>query len=299
MGMIRFLGVTILTGYRMIHLITLALLMVIGLTEPALAQAEGSKVRVLLVIDDSHRNSVPRKSDLSIRTISKLSSVLREKGVEIADGKLLGELPAQTSMADVMKRYVEINDKSVPDYLPRVLVTFEIVAFTNKSGASAKGIVRLTSNIFDMDERMFIGDVESPQSEFEIDPDNAIKAIGDYLVGLTEAYGNDLSSKLNDVLGGRGLSNNYSVIFKNFSTQEYNTTTETMQTEFPGYVKSLLLNSSPTNKEYSYRSFAPTSKLLIWMNILMTDIGLIPDKKVKITMQGKSLTLEKINGISP
>ncbi len=94
--------------------------------------------------------------------------------------------------------------------------------------------------------------------------------------------------------GSPGLTTTYAVTFRNFTTREIMEITGTMEREFPNYVTSRAPTGDTAVMRYGYVSQAPANKIYQWINVLLMDMGLDPDNRVKVTVDQTAFDLDKI-----
>ena len=91
-----------------------------------------------------------------------------------------------------------------------------------------------------------------------------------------------------------GLTTTYAITFRNFTTREIMEITGTMEREFPYYVNSRAPIGGTAVMHYGYVSQAPANKIYQWINTLLMEMGLDPDRQVKVTVDQTAFDLDKI-----
>lgn len=91
-----------------------------------------------------------------------------------------------------------------------------------------------------------------------------------------------------------GLTTTYAVTLRNFSTREIMAITGTMEREFPYYVTSRAPVGDTAVMRYGYVSQAPAHKLYDWVNVMLMNMGLDPDRRVKVIVNQTAIDIDKI-----
>jgi len=284
-----------------------------GLTNTAFAQSNDN-IRVMVMGEDSDRNTVRRTSDIFKRVIAELKDGMARKGFRIVDeefvaaelGWKITERRPKTELVQAMK----LANKSGKAHLSsRAMALFRIHAYKKSLNFANRIEVRLDGELYDGLTNEFKGTFEIPRAAYPAPADCngpcISEIVGDHARELAISLGDVLGEKLAYVSpresggmassgSGHGMKTTYTVKFKRFSTTEIMEIMHVMSNEFPGYVSHNLLQKAPAVSSYEYVTTAKASKVDSWMSILLSDMGLTPDKIVAAQLRGTELTLDKI-----
>ncbi len=279
-------------------------------TGQAVAQSNDN-IRVLIMGEDSDRNSVRRTSDIFKRVIAELKDGMGRKGFRIVDeefvatelGWKITERRPKTELVQAMKL---ANTSGKAQLSSRAMALFRIHAYKRPMNFGNQIEVRLTGELYDGLTNEFKGTFEVPRSAYpapaECNSSCLSEIVGDHARELAVSLGDVLGEKLAYVTSaggggsgpGMGMNTTYTLKFKRFTTPEVLEIMGVMSKEFPGYVSHNLLKKSPALSSYEYVTSATATKVDSWISILLTDMGLTPDKMVVTQMRGTELILDKI-----
>ncbi len=283
----------------------------------ALAQS-GAGIPVIVMGEDSDPKSVRRDSDIFRRVVSSIQEQMSRYNFYVIDEEMLAArlgwaITVRRPKVELMQVAMLARDADDPSLHARAMAVFKIRAGIQNLGFANKAQVRITGDIFDVASNRFLGSWEAPRMEFPA-PANCSdfcieEVVGDKARDVAAQVGDVLRKKLAYLTDGAagaaqgagvansgqgGLVNTYQVVFQNFSTVELLQITDVMETEFPQFQSARAPQGDTTKATYAYLSKAPANKLFKWMNILLMDMGLNPDSQVKIVMDDRKITLDKI-----
>jgi hypothetical protein len=292
-----------------------------------MAQA-GSDIPILVMGEDSDPMSVKRTSDIFRRVILAVQEQMSRYDFYVVDEYIIAtelgwQVRERRPITELMQVVQLTNQANDPRLQVRAMVTFKIRAAAMDVGFAKKAQVRIAGEIYDYEARRFIGAWEAPRMQFPA-PAGCTgfciqEVVGDKARDIAATVGDVLRKKLAYLTRGAGatastggstgtatsfgtapgLTTTYAVTFKNFTTREILEITEVMENEFPNYVTARAPSGDTTKMVYGYVSKAPANKMYKWMNILLMDMGLDPDSKVKVIMQGSAMEIDKLFGSSP
>lgn len=284
----------------------------------ALAQAK-TDVPVLVLGEDSDPKSVKRSSDIFRRVITEIQSQVSAYNFDVKDEHAVGatmdwQFKDRRPKQELFEVAKLANSSGNPSVYSRALVTFKIMAAAKDVGFAKKAQVRIAGEVYDVEANRFLGAWEAPTMTFPApkDCDGVCihEVVGNNARDMAAAVGDVIRKKLaymargevsGNAASGMGGSNGnlettYAFTFRNFAPSETHEITSVMEKEFPEYIRTLPPQGSGPVLKYGYVSRAPQHKIQKWMNILLADMGLDPDTKVNVTMQGTAITIDKIVG---
>ena len=272
----------------------------------------GNGIPVIILGEDSDRKSIPRSSDIFRRVINQLKEQMSRYNFYVIDEEMLAvELGFQIRERRPKTELIQVVDLANKSdnmaYHSKAMVTFKIRALQKDVGFAKVAFVRIAGEIYDSQARRFIGSYEVPKMSFPITTDLE-EDVGDKAKEIAASLGDVIRKKLAFVARGSatatpgtssgsqggGMAVTYNFVFRNFSTREVMEMTGVMEDNFTGYQRSQPPQGDSTVFRYGYVSSAKANKLFRWMNILISDMGMSPDRDVKITMRGTTFDINKI-----
>ncbi len=256
--------------------------------------------------------------------------VVDEEMIAVQLGWQVRERRPKTELIQVVEL---ANQSGDPRIQVRAMVVFKIMASGQSTGFGGQAHVRINGDIFDYAARRYLNGWEfekkfpAPAACFDpnASPDSRRICIYD-VVGknardIAATVGDVLRKQLNYLTQGPaaptaggggggapmpaatgggaqpGLATTYAITFRNFTTREIMEITGVMESEFPYYTTSRAPMGDTAVMQYGYVSQAPAHKIVNWLNILLMDMGLDPDRNVKVIATSQSsIELDKIFG---
>ena len=272
----------------------------------------GAGIPVIILGEDSDKRSIPRDSDIFRRVINQLKSQMSRYNFYIIDEEMLAvELGWKVRKRRPKTELIQVvdlaNKSNNMAYHSKAMVTFKIVALQKDMGFAKKAFVRISGEIYDSQARRFINSYEVPRLEFPIQTE-LIEDVGDKARDIAASLGDALRKQLAFVARGSatstpgassgsqggGMAVTYNFVFRNFSTREVMEMTGVMEDSFGGFQRAQPPQGDSAVFRYGYVSTAQANKLFRWMNVLISDMGMSPDRDVKITMRGTTFELNKM-----
>ncbi|GAB6051200.1 hypothetical protein JCM17960_00200 [Magnetospira thiophila] len=212
----------------------------------------------------------------------------------------------------------------------RALALYRIHAYKKDVGYATKLETRIDGELYDLDNNTFIGSFELPRESYPAPADCSAACIteivGDKAAEIAASIGDVLGSKLAYLSPAVGQGNStpvgssapvaasndprcqnmvsaFTMTFKRFEQDEIYQVMNTMTNNagdiaeadrFPCFVRSDLMDSKPAISKYSYTSTANRGKLKQWVDMILMDMGLTPNREVAVIQQGNELILDKI-----
>jgi len=272
----------------------------------------GAGIPVIILGEDSDRRSIPRDSDIFRRVINELKSQMSRYNFYIIDEEMLAvELGWKIRKRRPKTELIQVTDLANKStnmaYHSKAMVTFKIVALQKDMGFAKKAFVRISGEIYDSQARRFVNSYEVPRLEFPIQTE-LIEDVGDRAREIAASLGDALRKQLAFVARGSatatpgaasgaqggGMAVTYNFVFRNFSTREVMEMTGVMEDEFAGFQRAQAPQGDSAVFRYGYVSTAKANKLYRWLNVLISDMGMSPDRDVKITMRGTTFEMNKM-----
>jgi hypothetical protein len=299
------------------YLITVAaiigILTVVGNGQSAQAQTN-SNIRVMVMGEDSDRNTVPRTSDVFKRVLAELKESMHRKGFRLVDEEFVAaelgwRITERRPKIELVQAMKLANNSGKAHLSSRAMMLFRIHTNNKKLDFANRVEVRIDGELYDGLTNEFKGAFEIPRSAYSA-PDDCnsrciSEVVGDHAREIAISLGDVMAVKLayispslqNGSVGGSstGRETTYTIKFKRFNTTEVMEIMHVMSNEFPGYKSHELLKKAPSVSSYEYLTTAKVTKLDKWMNILLMDLGLTPDTVVVSQIRGTVLTLDKIS----
>jgi hypothetical protein len=280
--------------------------LVLGLGQTVKAQSN-SNIRVLVMGEDSDKNSISRTNDVFKRVLAELKEGMYRKGFRVVDEEFLAvemgwkitERRPKTELIEVMK-LANTSDKAT--VRSRAMVLFRLRGTVEKKSFATRIGVRINGEMYDGLTNEFKGSFNLPTSYHSAPTDcNNIcmtEVIGEKAQEIATSLGDVLATKLawaspESSASGMGMKTTYSIKFKRFSTPEIMEILNTSE-QFPGYQSHNLSSKKPSVVSYEYLTTANATKMDKWITIVLMDMGLTPDEKVIVRLNGTEINLEKI-----
>ena len=226
------------------------------------------------------------------------------------------------------------NQESQANLYSRALTLFRIYADLDALGFANRIHVRVEGEMYDLESNSFLGSFELPRMSVSAPAECSrfciVERVGDKAREIAAGVGDVLGTKLaylspepsdgynNERLAATGDRTRdprctspvttYTLEFKRFSTPDIlsimniisNSTGNLPVTEqFPCYVRHDLIQSgNSTVKRYSYNSTVNRATLYGWFNLILMDLGHVPDQNIIVINSGNSIIFEQISGNS-
>ena len=294
---------------------------------PANAQSQDN-IPVIVMGEDEDPNSVSRKSEIFKRVLAELKDSMFRHGFRMRDEEMIAvdlgwKIVDRRPKTELVQAAKFANNAGKGNLRSRALALFRIHAFKKDLGFANKVETRISGELYDLSSNAFLGTFELPRAVYSAPADcNAVcisEVVGDKAREIAAGIGDVLGKKLaylsptqtssggavtgsgGTVAVGSGDSRcksmvvPYTVTFKRFDTPETFQAIGTMTDEFPCYRShDLLPGKTSAVRKYEYVSTAVPGKIEKWINIMLMDMGLNPDKDVEIIFSGNEFILDKI-----
>lgn len=272
----------------------------------------GAGIPVIIMGEDSDKRSIPRDSDIFRRVINELKSQMSRYNFYVIDEEMLAvefgwKMRKRRPKTELIQVVDLANQGTNMAYHSKAFVTFKIVAQQKDMDFAKKAFVRISGEVYDSQARRFISSYEVPKLVFPIQTE-LIEDVGDRARDIAASLGDALRKHLAFVSRGSatattgaasgpqsgGMAVTYSFVFRNFATREVMEMTGVMEDEFAGFQRAQPPQGDSAVFRYGYVSTAKANKLYRWLNVLISDMGMSPDRDVKITMRGTTFEVNKM-----
>ncbi len=287
---------------------------------PAHAQSQDN-IPVIVMGEDEDPRSVSRKSDIYKRVLAELKDGMFRHGFRMRDEEMIAadlgwKVVDRRPKTELIEAAKLANNEAKANLRSRALALFRIHATKKDVGYAHKIETRIDGELYDLRSNTFIGTFELPRSTYSAPANcNAVcisEVVGDKAREIAVGIGDVLGKKLaylspKQTAGGgtasvgngdgrcKSMTTSYTVTFKRFDTPETFQAIGTMAEEFPCYEShDLMPGKTSALRKYEYVSTATPVKLEEWINIMLMDMGLDPDRDVEIIFSGDEFILDKI-----
>ena len=294
----------------------------VSVSYPALARSQNN-ISVIVMGEDEDPTSFSRKSEVFKQVLAELKHGMLRHGFRIRDEEMIAvdlgwkvvERRPKTQLIEAAKL---ANHSAKANLRSRALVLFRIHAVKRKFKHFVKVKTHISGELYDLENNEFLGNFTLSTATYTA-PLNCDQPCIANVVGKRA---NEIATRIGDVLGkelaylsaatgrgrcgksstqgGRGnrcggLQSTYTVTLRHFDAPETLQLINTMAGEFPCYTShDLLPGKTSAVRRYEYVSRAKSGKIEEWLNIVLMDMGLNPDKNVEIIFTGNEFILDKI-----
>ena len=283
---------------------------------PPIASAQGKSIPVLVMGEDEDPNTVKRSSDIFKRVFAELRGQMRRHGYRMIDedsvavdaGFTIEDRRSKSELIDFAK---DLNKTGKASHRFRAWVLFRIHASAEQKKHAVEVRTRIVGEIYDALDNTQIGEYEMLRDEYP-GPADCLEGGGRHNVcitevvgdrarkiarGLGEALARELNRKVKEDTGQRrhsAMELGYTLTLRNFSNREALTIAGVMADEFPGFRSIDLIEKSPTDRIYDYRTTAKAFKLDEWLEILLRDMGFDSTQEVLIQIRGTDILVDNL-----
>ena len=229
-------------------------------------------------------------SRFGYRAISE-QTLADDWGVEIPDGSskvaLLSRLRNESSLSQV--RFL-------------ALVDARIMAISARAEDSAIVRTNVHGELYDLATNQFLGGFEMTPTKYEVSQECVtsfqcvVDSVEEGLTASSTALGEALSAQLErDAPPDDPAvpSVMYKVTLRDFDAGERLAILSVMIDEFPGYISHEEPHPSGSTMRYGYLTTASASDLVIWLFILLDDLGFDLGRDIVVHVQGVEVTVER------
>ena len=321
----RFLNFTRSTGFAALALVLAACT---GTGFPAHAQTQDN-IPVIVMPEDSDPRTIKRGSDINKRVIASLKDSVLRHGFRMVDEEMLAvelgwTIRDRRPKTELIEAAKLANKAAKANLRSRALLLYRIHAYKTEVGFAKKLETRIDGELYDLDNNSFIGSFELPREQYPAPADCSeaciSEVVGDKASEIAASIGDVLGSKLaylapsagggggSSLVGGsdprcQNMVSSFTLTFKRFEQDEIYQLVNTMTNNasdiveadrFPCFVRHNLMDSKPALSKYSYTTTASRGKLKQWVDLILMDMGLTPNRKVAVVVNGNELLLDKI-----
>ena len=301
-----------------------------GLSQSLYAQAQNN-IRVIVMGEDEDKNSVIRSSNIYKRVMAEIKESTFRHGFVMVDEEMLAvelgwRITERRPKTELVQAAKLANQESQANLYSRALTLFRIFASKEDLSFSTKINVRVEGEIYDLENNSFLGAFELPRISASAPADcNSLclrERVGDKARDIAAGIGDVLGKKLaylspvpsvpshSAALPSRNdprcnsMVTSYTLEFKRFANRDISTIMNTISNShgniaetdrFPCYQShDMMQGGNSTLRRYSYSTTASRAKLYDWLNLILMDLGHVPDQNVMIINNGNTIILEQI-----
>ncbi len=269
-----------------------------------------SEIRVLVMGEDADPHSIARNNDAFKRVLAAMKESMLQHDFRMVDEEFVAaelgwRITNRRSKSELVEAMKLANASGKAHLSSRAMALFRIHASRRNTNQVR---VRVDGEIYDGKTNQFLGAFEIPGASYSA-PANCRKACMTEIVG---DHAREIATSIGDVLGTKlaylqnrsdsssntsissGMVTTYTLAFRRFTTSEIHRILRVMSSEFPGYRSHDLLKKATAVVNYEYVTSASAMKIDAWLSILLSDMGLEPDRIVSVSLKGTKFRLEKI-----
>jgi hypothetical protein len=291
-----------------------AVLFLAACAAPANYTGGNSEIRVLVMGEDSDPHSIARNDDAFKRVLAAMKESMLDHDFRMVDEEFIAaelgwRITNRRSKRELVEAMKLANASGKAHLSSRAMALFRIQTSKRDVGFAKQVSVRVDGEIYDGLTNQFLGSFEIPRASYSA-PANCNKVcmteiVGDHAREIATSIGNDLGARLAylqnrsessaDYSNSPGIMTTYTLAFRRFTTSEIHHILHVMSSKkFPGYKSHNLLKKEAAVVNYDYVTTAQAAKIDNWLNILLSDMELHPDRIVLVSLDGTEFRLEKI-----
>lgn len=303
-------------------------------TNLATAATTGSGMRILVVGEDSDSSTVSRQSDVFKRVTSELQRVMADHGHRMVDEEMVAvncgwKIKTRRPKTELFEAAKLANSCDKPNTHSRFMAMFRMFADKKSAGYATMLRLRLVGEVYDLTTNELVTSITYPRDraalEFsapaDCDKNCVTNHIGLHSADMATSVGETLGRILDGRLVGASYTEadnehsanqqaqtkdnccpdccdtatTYQVTLRSFSTVRAMALIGMMSEEFPGYISHEIISKQPGIWKMEYVTQARVAKLDEWLNTMLMDMELDPDRDVIISILDGSLVLEKLS----
>ena len=283
-----------------------------------------ANIPVIVMPEDSDPRTVRRGSDINKRVIASLKDSMFRHGFRMVDEEMLAvdlgwTIRDRRPKTELIEAAKLANRAAKANLQSRALALYRIHAYKSDAGFATKLQTRINGELYDLDNNTFIGSFELPLAEYPAPAECAetciVETVGAKASEIAASIGDVLGSKLAYLSPGPGpgpvpgdprcqnMVSSFTLTFKRFGQDEIYQVVNTMTNNasdiveadrFPCFVRYNLIDSQPAVSKYSYTTTASRGKLKQWVDLILMDMGLTPNREVAVVVNGNEVLLDKI-----
>lgn len=296
--------------------VVLAGLFLLGLTPHSLA-GDGTDISIMVLSDDADPVSLPSNDSVSKMISTKIKEQFHRYHYNVvpkeqlsADPDLGFNLSKRMDTATLLKIAMAAKMSGKAEFDVRGVVIYKVYPQVKDLEFGKQVTIEISGEIHDADSKRFLGDFGPVVKKFPA-PANCDDD-GVCIHGIARQKAADIAAVvagearqklaiLTKSEGSKGsnsgLTNTFNVRFENFTMKNVIKIKNTMERDFPNFVKSGKIQGSDPIIEFGYITRAPQEKVVEWIHILLDDMNL--DKSSKILADGNSLVIKNIGSDLP
>lgn len=287
----------------------------ITVTTPSLA-GDGTDIPIIVLSDDADPISLPSNTSVSkiIRTKIKEQfhryhyNVIPQEQLS-ADDDLGFNLSKRMDSATLLKIAMSAKKSGKAEFDVRGVVIYKVYPQLKDLEYAKQVTIEISGEVHDADSKRFLGDFGPVSKKFpapaDCNDDACISGIARQKAADIAAVVADearqklaMLTKADGAKGSnRGLTNTFNVRFENFTMRDVIKIKNTMEKDFPDFLKSGKIQGSDPIIEFGYTTKAAQEKIVEWMHVLLDEMKL--DKSSRIAAEGNSLVIKNIGSDLP
>ena len=285
-------------------------------TFPPTASAQGKGIPVLVMGEDEDPTTVKRSSDIFKRVFAELRGQMRRHGYRMIDQDSVAvdagfTIRDRSSKADLIDFAKDLNKTGKATHRVRAWVLLRVHANAEQKKHSVMVRTRIDGEVYDALDNTQIAEYEMLRDEYPAPADCLdgggrhnvciTEVVGDraraIARGLGEALARELNRKVKLDTGqhrDRAMELGYTVTLRNFDNRAALSIVDVMIDEFPGSRSIDLMEKTPTDRIYDFRTTAKAFKLDEWLEILFRDMGFDTTQEVLIQVKGTDILIDNL-----
>ena len=302
---------------RLIGIATVAALATLTAPVANAQLGAGPGTPVLVIIDDEDPVALKRSSGIARRVLAELAGAMPRFGLRMVDGEsVAGDLGwrmhDRTPRPHLLESLKMMSDSAKAEHFHRAWLLLQLHVNARRGGHYVQVQMRVNGEIYAARDGQLLDAIGLPPAEFPAPRGclESLACINEVVGNRTQEFANVLAQLLarklegypglepSDVRTGSNAedrTNRYMMTLRNFPDMEAFAIVGVMAEEFPGYRSLELIKKSLGYRTYEYLSTAKPAKLEVWIDILLSDMGLDTTSDVIVTIDGAEIIMEKVS----
>ena len=277
---------------------------------------DGTDIPIIVLPDDADSISLPASSSVSKIIRTKIKEQFHRYHYNVvpleqlsADDDLGFNLSKRMDTSTALKVAMSAKKSGKAEFDVRGVVIYKVYPQLKDLDYAKQLTIEISGEVHDADSKRFLGDFGPISKKFpapaDCNDDACISGIArQKAADIAAVVADEAMQKLAMLTKGdgakgsnRGLTNTFNLRFENFSMKDVIKIKNTMEKEFPDFLKSWKLQGSEPIIEFGYTTKAAQEKMVEWIHLLLDDMKL--DKSSKISAEGNSLVVKNIGSDLP
>ena len=277
---------------------------------------DGSDISIIVLSDDADPISLSANTSVSKVIRTKIKEQFHRYNYNVvsqdqlsADDDLGFNLSQRMDTSRLLKIAMAAKKSGKAEFDVRGIVIFKVYPQIKDLEFAKQITIEISGEVHDADSKRFLGDFGPVTKKFPAPADcndeaciSGIarqKAVDIAMVVADEARQKlAILTKTEGAKGSNsGLTNTFTMRFENLPMKDVIKIKNTMEKDFPNFIKSGKLQGSDPVIEFGYTTKAAQEKITEWLYVLLEDMKLI--KSVKIAAEGNSFVIKNIGSDLP